>query len=140
MTDPDGPVREELAATLDRAGFEGVSPGDVRVEVTDPFRHRLGECRSVDHPERPTGTRSGSSVACSTTKSTRTGGAQSVTKSPPPTSSRVRTAVSASDTESTARKPDTWTGRAVVTVGHGLSRIRPTTDRPIHPGTDYIGS
>jgi hypothetical protein len=48
MTDPDGPVREELAATLDRAGFEGLSPGDFRVEVTDSFRRRLGECRSVD--------------------------------------------------------------------------------------------
>jgi len=48
MTDRASLVGEELAATLDRAGFEEVSPGDFRVEVTDSFRRRLGECRSVD--------------------------------------------------------------------------------------------
>lgn len=45
MTSPEALVRTEVEATIDRAGFESVSPEMIHVEVTDSFRRRLGECR-----------------------------------------------------------------------------------------------
>lgn len=41
-------AREEIAAAIDRAEFERLSPEDLRIEITDSFTRRLGECRQ--HP------------------------------------------------------------------------------------------
>lgn len=40
-------VREEIEATIDRAGFESLNLEALRVEVTDSFRRKLGECRPI---------------------------------------------------------------------------------------------
>lgn len=52
MTDYEALVREEIDATLDRAGFESPDPGTFRVDVTDTFRRRLGECRRIAPSDR----------------------------------------------------------------------------------------
>jgi hypothetical protein len=40
-------VVEEIAETLDRAGFHSLSMGFFHIEVTDSFQRRLGECRTI---------------------------------------------------------------------------------------------
>lgn len=52
MTDYECLVREEIVATIARGGFEELSPEDFRVDVTDSFRRKLGECRIVIRPDR----------------------------------------------------------------------------------------
>ena len=47
MTGHETRVRAEIEATIERAGFDTVDPVAIRVEVTDSFRRRLGECRQV---------------------------------------------------------------------------------------------
>lgn len=47
MTDPETLVRREVAATIDRAGFDSLDPAAIDVEVTDAFGRKLGECRSL---------------------------------------------------------------------------------------------
>ena len=47
MADHRRLVAEEIAATLDRAGFENLSSGSFRIQVTDSFQRKLGDCRPV---------------------------------------------------------------------------------------------
>ena len=44
-------VAEEITATLDRAGFEGLSSESFRIEVTDSFQRKLGACRPARRPD-----------------------------------------------------------------------------------------
>jgi len=44
-------VAEEITATLDRAGFEDLSADSFRIEVTDSFQRKLGDCRPVRGPD-----------------------------------------------------------------------------------------
>jgi predicted SprT family Zn-dependent metalloprotease len=52
MTEYETRVREEIEATIDRAGFEPLDPAAVRVDVTDSFRRKLGECRRLSAADR----------------------------------------------------------------------------------------
>lgn len=45
MSEAERLVSDEIAATLDRAGFEELSPEAFRVEIADSFQRKLGECR-----------------------------------------------------------------------------------------------
>lgn len=56
MTGYEQLVREEIDATIDRAGFERPPPEAIRVDVTDSFRRKLGECRVLPTSEDTTGT------------------------------------------------------------------------------------
>ena len=47
MGDYEALVREEIDATIDRAGFEPLDPTTIGIEVTDSFRRKLGECRTL---------------------------------------------------------------------------------------------
>lgn len=47
MTEYESLVRKEMEATIDRAGFETLDPETGRVDVTDSFRRKLGECRVI---------------------------------------------------------------------------------------------
>lgn len=47
MTRYEALVREEIEATVDRAGFEILDLETLRVEVTDSFRRKLGECHPI---------------------------------------------------------------------------------------------
>lgn len=69
MTGYDVLVREEIEATIDQAGFDTLSPEALRVEVTDSFRRKLGECRPLSPADRDSHpcTRSGLPASCSTT-------------------------------------------------------------------------
>lgn len=40
-------VADEITTTLDRAGFENLSPDSFHIDVTDSFRRKLGECRPI---------------------------------------------------------------------------------------------
>ena len=40
-------VRAEIEATIDRADFEPLEPAAIRIDVTDSFRRKLGECRRL---------------------------------------------------------------------------------------------
>jgi predicted SprT family Zn-dependent metalloprotease len=51
MADYASLVAGEIASALDRAGFETLSPDSFRIEVTDSFQRRLGECRPVYGPD-----------------------------------------------------------------------------------------
>ena len=58
MTEYETCVREEIEATIDRAEFDPVVPAAIRIDVTDSFRRKLGECRqlsSADHDTETTG-------------------------------------------------------------------------------------
>lgn len=52
MTGYKSLVRKEMEATIDRAGFETLDPETVRVDVTDSFRRKLGECRMIAPSDR----------------------------------------------------------------------------------------
>lgn len=52
MTKHEAFVREEIEATIDRAGFDTLHPETIRVEVTDSFRRKLGECRPISPADR----------------------------------------------------------------------------------------
>lgn len=47
MTEYETRVCEELEATINRAGFEPLDQAAIRVDVTDSFRRKLGECRRI---------------------------------------------------------------------------------------------
>jgi predicted SprT family Zn-dependent metalloprotease len=47
MTGYESLVREESKATIERAAFETLDPETIRIDVTDSFRRKLGECRSI---------------------------------------------------------------------------------------------
>ncbi|EMA54390.1 SprT-like domain-containing protein [Halococcus salifodinae] len=49
-------VAEEITTTLDRAGFESLSPDSFHIDVTDSFQRKLGECRPVRQPDGESGT------------------------------------------------------------------------------------
>jgi len=51
MTGDETRVREEIEATIDRAGFEPLDTAAIRVDVTDSFRRKLGECRRISRAE-----------------------------------------------------------------------------------------
>ncbi|MFC4988890.1 SprT-like domain-containing protein [Saliphagus infecundisoli] len=56
MTGYDSLAREEIEATITRAGFEQLYPEAVSVEITDSFGRKLGECRAVASSDgEPTG-------------------------------------------------------------------------------------
>ena len=40
-------VREEVEATIERAGFASLDPGSIRIDVTDSFQSKLGDCRAI---------------------------------------------------------------------------------------------
>ncbi|UWG49206.1 hypothetical protein AArcCO_4031 (plasmid) [Halalkaliarchaeum sp. AArc-CO] len=40
-------VREEIEATINRAGFDPLNPAAIRVVITDSFRRKLGACRRI---------------------------------------------------------------------------------------------
>ncbi len=44
-------VAEEIAATLDRAGFDQLSTDVFHIDVTGTFQRRLGECQAVQGPD-----------------------------------------------------------------------------------------
>lgn len=48
--EPHARVRREVAATIARAGFDNLTPGDIRVEITGSFERKLGECRYDPDP------------------------------------------------------------------------------------------
>lgn len=52
MTEYETRVREEIEATIDRAGFEPLEPAAIRIDVTDSFRRKLGECRRLSSADR----------------------------------------------------------------------------------------
>jgi len=52
MTASETRVREEIEATIDRAGFDTLDPTAIRVDVTDSFRRKLGECRRLAAADR----------------------------------------------------------------------------------------
>lgn len=52
MTEYESLVRKEMEATIDRAGFETLDTETVRVDVTDSFRRKLGECRVIAPSDR----------------------------------------------------------------------------------------
>jgi predicted SprT family Zn-dependent metalloprotease len=52
MTEYETRVREEIEATIDRAGFDTLDPAAIRIDVTDSFRRRLGECRQISTGDR----------------------------------------------------------------------------------------
>lgn len=47
MAEHEHLVAEEISATLDRAGFETLCADSFRIDVTDTFQRKLGECRPV---------------------------------------------------------------------------------------------
>jgi hypothetical protein len=51
MTRDETRVREEIEATIDRAGFEPLDPAAIRVDITDSFRRKLGQCRRISRAE-----------------------------------------------------------------------------------------
>lgn len=51
MVDHGRLVAEEIAATLDRAGFENLAPDSFRIEVSDSVQRKLGDCRPVQGPD-----------------------------------------------------------------------------------------
>ena len=51
MTEYETLVRAEVEATIDRAGFDTVDPAAIRVDVTDSFRRKLGDCRAISRPD-----------------------------------------------------------------------------------------
>lgn len=51
MADHRDLVVEEIAETLDRAGFHSLSMELFHIEVTDSFQRRLGECRTIQSTE-----------------------------------------------------------------------------------------
>jgi len=51
MADYGRLVAEEIAATLDRSGFEDLSAASFRIDVTDSFQRKLGDCRPVQGPD-----------------------------------------------------------------------------------------
>jgi predicted SprT family Zn-dependent metalloprotease len=56
MTGYEALVREEIEATIDRAGFDTLDLAAIRVDVTDSFHCKLGECRQTvpaDHDSTP---------------------------------------------------------------------------------------
>lgn len=55
MTGDKALVRNEIEASIDRAGFEALDPETVRVAITDSFRRRLGECRLISRSDHNTG-------------------------------------------------------------------------------------
>lgn len=50
MAEHERLVAEEISATLDRAGFDTLSSDSFRIEVTDTFQRKLGECQPVQGP------------------------------------------------------------------------------------------
>lgn len=48
MSRHESRVCEEIQATLGRAGFDELCPADLRIDVTDSFRRKLGECRRYE--------------------------------------------------------------------------------------------
>lgn len=55
MTGYEDRVRDEIEATIDRAGFDTVEIESIHVEVTDSFRRKLGECRLHDASDSEAG-------------------------------------------------------------------------------------
>lgn len=51
MPEHESLVAEELTATLDRAAFENLTLDSFRIEVTDSFKRKLGDCRPVQGPD-----------------------------------------------------------------------------------------
>lgn len=47
MADFEGLVREEVAATIQRAGFNTLESVQIDIDVTPTFRRKLGECRKL---------------------------------------------------------------------------------------------
>jgi predicted SprT family Zn-dependent metalloprotease len=52
MTDYETRVREEIETTIDRAAFDTLDPGAIRVDITGSFRRKLGECRLLSPVDR----------------------------------------------------------------------------------------
>ena len=47
VADPERAIREEIDATIERAGFTEIDSGDIRIEVTSSLRRRFGDCRLI---------------------------------------------------------------------------------------------
>ncbi len=58
MSEYERLVAEEITETIDRAGFEELSRESFRIEVTDSFQRKLGECQTVRDSD------TGSSTEC----------------------------------------------------------------------------
>lgn len=52
MTEYETRVREEIEATINRAGFEPLDSATIHVDITDSFRRKLGECRPLSSADR----------------------------------------------------------------------------------------